>query len=169
MKATSSSISIPTTITSPHISPRARPGPQCPSTTPVLLYILLQCVSYISYCSALRKFVTPRDPPLGVFSSNETFERRLFLRTKKFFELFERLWGGRFAANIVIKCSAQVFLRVWFFGFSLQPPKCPENVFSKCGGLFFERRYFSIKTTRRLQMHIQATTEPHNDQCPCPM
>ena len=33
----------------------------------------------------------------------------------------------------------------------------------------FERRYFSKKTTRRLQMHIQATTEPHNHQCPCPM
>ena len=58
MKATSSSISTPTTITSPHISPRAQPGLQSPSVTPVLLYILLQCVSYISYCSALRNFVT---------------------------------------------------------------------------------------------------------------
>ena len=54
---------------------------------------------------------------------------------KKILELFERLWGGRLAANIVIKCSTQVFLRVWLFGFSLQPPKRPENVFSKCGGL----------------------------------
>ena len=54
MKATSS-ISIPTAITSPHISPHAQPGLQSPS---VLLYILLQCVSYISYCSALRNFVT---------------------------------------------------------------------------------------------------------------
>ena len=36
---------------------------------------------------------------LGVFSSNETFERRLFLRTKKIFELFECLWGGRFAQH----------------------------------------------------------------------
>ena len=58
MKATSSSISTPTTITSPHISPRAQPGLQSPSVTPVLLYILLQCVSYIWYCSALRNFVT---------------------------------------------------------------------------------------------------------------
>ena len=57
IKATSS-IYIPTTITSPHISPPARPGLQSPSATPVLLYILLQCVSYISYCSALRNFVT---------------------------------------------------------------------------------------------------------------
>ena len=105
----------------------------------------------------------PWNPPLGVFSSNETFERRFFLRMEKSFELFERLCCGRFAANIAIKCSTQVFFRVWFFGFSLQPPKCPENVFLKCGGLFFEEK------TRRLQMHIQATTEPQNHQCPCPM
>ena len=51
-------ISIPTTVTSPHISLRAQPGPQSPSATPVLLYILLQCVSYLPYCSALRNFVT---------------------------------------------------------------------------------------------------------------
>ena len=58
MRATSSSISTPTTITSPHIPPHAQPGLQSPSLTPVLLYILLQCVSYFSYCSALRNFVT---------------------------------------------------------------------------------------------------------------
>ena len=34
---------------------------------------------------------SPRDPLLGVPSSNETFEGRLFLRTKKPFGLFERL------------------------------------------------------------------------------
>ena len=83
-------------------------------------------------------FCNPRDPLLWVFSSNETSERRLFLRTKKRFELFEHLCCGLLAAHIAIQCSTQVFLRVWFFGFSLQPPKCPENVFSKCGGLFFE-------------------------------
>ena len=78
---------------------------------------------------------------LGVFSSNETFKRRLFLRTKKNFELFERLWGGCVAANIVMKCSTQLFLRVWFFQSSLQPPECPENVFSNCGGFFFQRTF----------------------------
>ena len=73
--------------------------------------------------------------------AHETHRLGYFLRTKKIFELFERLWGGCFAANVVLKCSTQLFLRVWFFRFSLQPPKCPENVFSKCGGFFFERTF----------------------------
>ena len=104
----------------------------------------VRCPGPLGSCLRLRQLrvlFCPRDPLRGVFSSNETFERRLFLQTKKFFELFERLWGGRFAANIAIQWSTQVFFRVWFFGFSLQPPKCPENVFSKCGGLFFERTF----------------------------
>ena len=65
-----------------------------------------------------------KDQPLcsgymGVFPLNDTFERRFFLQTNKIFEPLERLPGGRFAANIVIKCSTKVLLRVWFFGFSL--------------------------------------------------
>ena len=41
----------------------------------------------------------------------------------------------------MINRSTQVLLRVWLCRFSLQPPKCPENVFSKRGGFFFERTF----------------------------
>ena len=83
----------------------------------------------------------PMRPTAGGIFFERNLRTKIFLRTKKTFELFERLWVGCFAENIVIICSTQLFVRVGFFRFSLQPPKCPESVFSKCGGFFFERTF----------------------------
>ena len=72
----------------------------------------------------------PMRPTAGGIFFERNLRTKIISSNEEIFELLERLWGGRFAANIVIKCSTQVFLRVRFFGFSLQPPKCPENMFS---------------------------------------